>query len=63
MKSKRKFTCDYCRKTFVTSKLFKESHKRTVAHILARGRYYEQQINQEKLKAMQRLKRRERRLQ
>ncbi len=32
MKSKKKYTCDYCKKTFVSSKFFKESHMRTVNH-------------------------------
>ena len=57
MKSKKKFTCDYCsQKTFVTSKFFKENHKRTVNHILNRGQYYESLINQHKIKALKRIK-------
>ena len=56
MKSKSKFTCDYCQKTFVTSRFFKQSHKNTVAHIQNRGKYYEHTINQHKLKVLRRQK-------
>ena len=57
MKIRRKFTCDYCQKDFVNAKFFKSSHKNTVNHVLARGRYYEQLITKQKILAMKRMKR------
>ena len=44
MKSKRKYTCDYCHKSFVSTTFFKSSHKPTAAHLLNRGRYFESLI-------------------
>ncbi len=55
MKSKRKFSCDYCGKNFVTSAFFKSSHKNSAAHILNRGRYYESLINNFHNKARKKL--------
>ena len=54
MKSKRKYTCEYCQKTFVTSKFFKDNHKKTVKHVLNRGKYYEGQIQEQLVRAMKR---------
>jgi hypothetical protein len=61
MKSKRTYTCDYCNKSFVSSAFFKASHKKTVNHILNRGKYYESLINQHKLRMHKALHKRGRR--
>ncbi|CAI2384320.1 unnamed protein product [Moneuplotes crassus] len=50
MTIKKKFICDYCKKTFVSSRFFKKSHFWSLAHQAKLGKHYSKILQKEKNK-------------